>query len=405
MIEKCDAFDSPVEGAGKAHLPIEGLAKMGRAAEALKHINRFLRKQPENDSLEIVRMSELAAKICLDRNDLFRMEQYLGRAAEAPVRRKCDLGWPEKSVRQFRAHHGILDPAKAVDENQRIEATFRRGERRFREAMDQKQSAQAKTASGEMHLAAKQVDTKSFTHWIYYRILLKAMAEMGDTAEVKRLFKEFNRNANGHLIDFETLWSVGLTAQAIAQAVAEVRNQLDQLSKMTDPNMHFPARKIYEALVFLAEHGKQEKARQLLTTVLNEMPSWPVYQTGWTTAAVYRMMAEIALKLNDSNALKLLALARQDAEAEKSRGWRKGAVRGVMNAEATITTVDDAIAQARKMRSPTQRRLQLTKLLARARLWKELAETCSEAETCKEAAELCWVVKFELPGGEVKPDR
>lgn len=402
MIEKCDAFENPVEGASKAHLPIEHLAEIGHADEALRHVNRFLRKQPCDDSFEIVRMSELGAKICLDRDDLVRMEKHLARAAAAPVHRKCDFGWPEKSVRQFRAHNGILDPVEAVDEDQWIEATFRRGQRRFRHAMNEQYRTDALAALKEMQNAAMRIDGKSFRHWAYHRILLNALAEVGDATGVKRLFRRFNRNTGDLLLDYGTLWTVGLKTEAIAQAMAEVQKQLNKLATMKDPNIHFPTRAICDALSFLADHGKQNVAKRMLKKVIAEMPTWPVYQLGWTTAAVYRMLAEMSAKLNDPDAATLLALAHQDAKSEKNPGWRKGAIRSVMTAEATMGTLDNAIASARKLRSPTERRLQLCKLLARARRWKELADVCSEAASPIEAAELCWTVKFELPGGEVK---
>jgi hypothetical protein len=76
-----------------------------------------------------------------------------------------------------------------------------------------------------------------------------------------------------------------------------------------------------------------------------------------------------------------------------------------MQASASVNTLEDAIQQARQIRSPAVRRLELAKLFARGKRWKELRETCSQAASPEEAAKLAWWVKFELPGGEVGASR
>jgi hypothetical protein len=45
--------------------------------------------------------------------------------------------------------------------------------------------------------------------------------------------------------------------------------------------------------------------------------------------------------------------------------------------------------------------MELAKLFARGKRWKQLQEICSQASSPEEAAKLAWWVKFELPGGEV----
>jgi hypothetical protein len=95
MIEKCDAIPDATTAAEKAHLPIEHLAEKGQVKEALRQVNRFLRRLPKNEVLETVRMAELGARICLDAGDLARMEKYLAIAAatEPFNTRKCDRGF------------------------------------------------------------------------------------------------------------------------------------------------------------------------------------------------------------------------------------------------------------------------------------------------------------------------
>lgn len=70
--------------------------------------------------------------------------------------------------------------------------------------------------------------------------------------------------------------------------------------------------------------------------------------------------------------------------------------------KADIGGLDEAIAKARKLCSPTQRRKELASLLARAGRWKELREVLSQITSPEEAADVMWWTKFELPGGAVK---
>jgi hypothetical protein len=403
MIEKCDAFDDPAEGASQAHLPIEALVQMGHADEALTFVNKFLRKQPNDSPLEIVRLSELGAQICLDRGDLVEMEKYLDRAASAPVHRKCDLGWPEHAVREFRAHNGILDPADACNDEQRIEATFKRARRGFQQAINQKRRSNAVAALDEMQQAVKLAEKKKRSCWFYHQELLKALVEVGDVAAAKRLLKRLGREAADELVDLPMLWSIGFHAEAITRATAEIRKRLKELEAINDPNIHFPVHGICSTLEFLMDHGKEKEAKTWLKKVLSKVETWPVYEVGWTTAAVYTMLAEIVVRINGAAAAEtLLANASRDAAAERRPEWRKGATSAVMKAEAALRNVDELIAKARKLRSPTERRLQLSKLLARVQRWKDLAEVCSEAASPVEAARLCWAIKFELPGGAPK---
>src|SRR5205823_4549732 len=76
MIQKCDAIPADAAAAEKAHLPIEHLAEMGCVTEALRNVDRFLRRLPRQEVLATVRMAEVGAKICLDAGDLTRMDKY-----------------------------------------------------------------------------------------------------------------------------------------------------------------------------------------------------------------------------------------------------------------------------------------------------------------------------------------
>jgi hypothetical protein len=82
--------------------------------------------------------------------------------------------------------------------------------------------------------------------------------------------------------------------------------------------------------------------------------------------------------------------------------FRQGAVNAALQLQADIGGLDQAIEDARKIRSPTERRKTLTRLLAKAKRWKELRQVLGQVASPKEAADLAWWIKFELPGGEVR---
>ena len=89
-----------------------------------------------------------------------------------------------------------------------------------------------------------------------------------------------------------------------------------------------------------------------------------------------------------------------EAKAEKRSCWRKGAIAAALDLKADLGLLDGAIAEARKLRSPTQRRKELGKLLAKAGRWTELREVLSQVASPEEATDVAWWIKFELPGGE-----
>jgi hypothetical protein len=200
-------------------------------------------------------MAELGAQICLDAGDLTRMEHYLAiaEATEPFNTRKCDRGFSLNSVREFRVDHGLLDPADAIGEEERIKAGFEWAARQYKQAI----------TSGERESAKAVID--------------------GPVA------------------------------------------------------------------------------------------------------------AELLLKH-----------AMTDAETEKRSDFRRGAINAALDLKANIGRLEDAIDDARKLRSPTQRRKTLATLLAKAKRWGELRKVLSQVESPEEAADVVWWIKFELPGGEAR---
>lgn len=77
MLQKRDAISDDKSATDWPHLPIEHLAELGHEAEAIRWVNRFLRRLRREKVLRTVRMAKLCAKISLDARNLKRMEKYL----------------------------------------------------------------------------------------------------------------------------------------------------------------------------------------------------------------------------------------------------------------------------------------------------------------------------------------
>jgi hypothetical protein len=73
-----------------------------------------------------------------------------------------------------------------------------------------------------------------------------------------------------------------------------------------------------------------------------------------------------------------------------------------LDLKASTDRLDEAIVDARKLRSRTERTRKLATLLAKAQRWTELRNVLSQVKTPEEAAEVAWWIKFELPGGEAR---
>jgi hypothetical protein len=402
MLQKCDAIPDDHAAAERAHLPIGQLAEMGCVAEALRHVNRFLRRLPRQDVVATVRMAELGAKISLDAGDLTRMEKYLAiaEATEPFNTRKCDRGFSLNSVREFRADNGLLDPAEAIDEKQRITARFERAGRQYKQAIGTGERESAKVAVTEMEKIVREVEQE----WLrrsYLRRVINCYVELEDAQAVKRCLRGLDKGDRRKILDAETLIRLGMKTEAIARARQDIAQELEELRVMSDPNIHFPVMSIRRSLRFLVEQGAKDEARRWLRRALKEMPTWPVIQYGWTTSSVYHSLAQAAALIDGPVAAEnLLKNAMTDAKAEKRSDFRQGAVDAALELKANIGRLDEAIEDARRLRSPTQRRKKLGRLLAKAKRWAELQEVLSQVESPEEAADVAWWIKFELPGGE-----
>ncbi len=99
----------------------------------------------------------------------------------------------------------------------------------------------------------------------------------------------------------------------------------------------------------------------------------------------------------EAAAQELLQLSLQHAKGDSNNAFKKGAVDEAISAVASAGAADEAIATARKLRSPTERRKQLAKLFARKRDAGKNCAKCQQVTSPEEAADIAWWTKFELP--------
>lgn len=402
MIGKCQSIAKHDDAASKAYLPIENLAEKGCGAEALKYVDRFLRRLPKEEVLATVRMAELGAKISVDGGDLAGMEKYLAiiTGTERFNTRRCDKGFSINCVRKFRVKNGLLDPADAKDDEERYEAAFEGASRRCKLAKAAGNLEAAKAAATEMESIARGAKEewrrRSSLEWVAH-----CHAQLQDAEAAKRSVRGLDEAMQQQVLNPQMLLELGKEADAITRAEQEIARELDGLRETMDPNIHFPVMAIGRWLEFLVDQGAKEKAKSAMDRTLKEMHNWPVIQNGWMPSAVYQLLAQAVAKLEGPAAAEpLLKKAMTEAKAEKRSSRRKSAIGDALDLKAEFGQLDEAIAEARKLRSPRQRRKELGKLLAKAGRWTELREVLSQVASPEEAADVAWWIKFELPGGE-----
>lgn len=404
-IEKCQAIRDIETGSQEAHCPIGALAELGHTHEALKHVKAFLKRLPRTArySVDIVRMAELGAEICLMTDDLTGCDKFLAIAAKCDelVTRKCDLNWASQSVRQFRIDHGLVDPAEA-DSDELLDATFNYSQRQFKAALARRDRKAATKFFDDMSRCILDPKLKGWRKSIWVSRMIPLASSLGSQKPVTRLIEALPASQRKEL-GYALLGEAGFKKEAVAVAVAELKENLRELKTMEDPNVHFPVMAIERALTFLMEHGEKELARQWFGKVARSAKSWKCVIQGWVTSAVLTTFVPIVKELEGEAAARELAqLSLQHAKGDSNNAFKQGAIDEAISAVASAGAADEAIAAARKLRSPTERRKQLAKLFAQAGRWKELREVCQQATSPEEAADIAWWTKFELPGGAVE---
>jgi tetratricopeptide (TPR) repeat protein len=399
LLRVCDAIADPGKSADRAKLPIGTLARIGEVNAALSHVDAHLKRLPPSAVLEVVRMAELGAEICIDSENLARMEHYLAIAAatEPFNTRKCDRGFSIDSVRKFRARGGLLDPAEAVGEQERIEATFQRAGRTFRASLDARDIATARRAAETMARAATE-ERHEWWRTQYLKTVIAAFADLDDVAAVRRHLELIDPDDRGQAIKTDVLVRLGMEAEALPRLREAMKRSLAAAADPSDPNTHIPVSEFARALVALYSLGAREEAQEWLRNALVEHARWTTPEAGWSTTAIAQSLAEAASALGETViARQLLAEAMGEAKQEHRSSHRNAAVESVLRSPANAGMTQAAIDEARRIRSPTGRRKTLACLLAGARRWDELREVLDSIDTAEEAADVVWWLHFKLP--------
>lgn len=395
LLAKADEIDDPSDHTFWARLAIRQLATLGHVTDALRHVERVIKGLPPTDGSSITWMLDAGAEISFDAGDMKAMSGYLERilATQPLYPRKCDRGCCLSSVRSFKARRGLLDPDEAEDNEQRDEARFNRALRLADEAIE---SRKFPIAGQHLHDAEKLLPSMEAWRLSYaVRDIISRYAKAGDAKAVRRMIKRLDADDQQSVLDARSLLKLGERKRAIARTETDIQSSLTEMSSMKDPNVHGPAARVQWGIEFLLEIDERKRAAKWLATALEQGKSWKFKERGFASAAVFRSLAKVTAEIKGGKAAEaLLELAMTDAKGEKRSTWRAGAVQKTIELRSGIAGSEVAIEQARKMRSSVNQRQILAPLLAKVARWDELHVLLAEAATPKEAAELCWSIKF-----------
>lgn len=403
-IRKCSANPNIEEGSIDAYLHIEALAELGHVSEALKHLTHFLKRVPQDKIVESTRLAKLGAKICFEAGDMSGMKSYLElvRSADDRVTRKGDKGFGSQCVQEFKVLNGLIPPGElSSDHEDFLPAAFYFHCRQLKAARQTEQSFLIKKELTDLISIAMQ-EKLEWRQSMWTRYLLRLAHEVSDTEAIKQLIAQIPPHKRDEGIGHKTYAMIGMNQEAAKSAQQEIEKRIAELLSTPDPNIHFPIHSISQALTFLIEIGEKKLATSLFEKVAESASSWYCIIQGWTTTAVLAAFVPVVEQLEGKDAAQELAkLAEEHASRETHSGFKRGAQATALAASASLNPIAHAIEQARKIRSPAQKRMELGKLLARAGRWKELKELLSTVASPHEAARLAWWIKLELPGGDI----
>jgi hypothetical protein len=405
-IDKCQAILQLDLRAEKIHLPIHGLAKFGQVSEALKHLEALMKQLHGKEFSSWVRAAQLGAKICLEADDSGGCQRYLQRMNEEAKKtiKKSERRSAESMVRDFRLEHGLLDPAEASSPEEKMVATYNAALRSYQSSINGADSKQVQATLDRMLSCAQAAEGWRKSRWLSQ--IVELANEQGNRRLIRKVMASVPEKDRQARFGFRLFAKIGMKREAKEGAVQTIQSSLAELHTMTDPNIHIPVSRIVDGLNCLIQIGEKKQASAWFKKVARSVENWKCVIQGWTTTAVLTAFVPIVELLDGAKAAQDLArLAHAHAGAEPRSAFKRGATGSAMQASASVNTLEDAIQQARQIRSPAVQRLELAKLLARGKRWKELRETCSQAASPEEAAKLALWVKFELPGGEVGASR
>lgn len=399
-VSKCECIADDEIACEKATALIDALGRSGATADAMKAVNRLIRRLPATDrNFRYRRLALSGAQAAFDGGDFERMEKYLALVAKQNkfFTRPCDLNHPLQQVDDFKIQKGILNPPDAIDEERCFEATFTWHQRLLKTSPSK---AKAAKYLAEMEAAVKNVGNKYLRERLYQDLLIE-YGRLGDQAAVRRIVRSLDKEVAARVLDYKTAWRMGETNRSLRIATTVVKKALAELAEMEDPNIHFPVGRISRAILWLVEVNELNRATKLFRLVNKNITKWPVYGYGWVTAVVYGYLGNMALAVGDSeSALWFANAGLGDASEGKRSSFNKSVEASLLKLIVSCGMESEALKIASKLRSPKQKRLETAKILVRAKRWSELRDVCKQVKSPEEAADLAWSLRFEFPGGE-----
>jgi hypothetical protein len=399
-VSKCECIADDELACKKAGALIDALARAGATADAMKAVNRFIKRIPATSGNFWYRDLALSgAQAAFDGGDFKRMEKYLDLVATQNkfFTRPCDLNHPLQQVDDFKIRRGILNPPDAIDEERHFRATFTWHQRLLKSPPSKAKAAKHLT---EMEAAVKNVSGYYLRERLYQDLLIE-YGRLGDQAAVRRIVRSLDKDLAARVLDYKTAWRMGETNRSLRIATTVVKKALAELAEMEDPNIHFPVGRISRAILWLVEVNELNRATKLFRLVNKNIIKWPVYGYGWITAGVYGYLGNMALAVGDSESAMWFAKAGLgDASEGKRSSFNASVEASLLKLITSCGMENEALEIASKLRSPKQKRLETAKILVRAKRWSELRDVCKQVKSPEEAADLVWWLRFEFPGGE-----
>lgn len=397
-LRAADAIADVGLSAVHARAPIETLGKIGEVTLALWHADRHLQRLPQTLPSPRMCLAIAAATICFEAGDRERMEEYLAIAAatEPFHTRKVDIGYSLRSVREFRALRGILDPAEAVGDRERAIAELRLSGRLVLEALAAGDKVRARSAAEAMSITARR-ERDEYFRTKYLGETIEAFASLHDVAEVRRHLKMIDQDDRHDAIDPSVFVRLGMHEEALPGVRAALRKNLDAIEDGTNVNAHHDVLDLARNLRILDGLGAREEALRWLHKAAKGQANRPQAAIPAFSGAVAGLLAEAASGLGETVlARQLLETAKGETKKEPRNEWRQAGTKQWLLSRANAGMIESAIDEARRMRSPKKRRETLACLLARVERWDELHEVLDSIVTAEEACDVVWRLHFQL---------
>ena len=402
LLRVADGIAADDESMGFAIAAIEKLGRIGDGMAAVPFVDEYLRRIPPTSVSNVLRLAEVGADVRFRAGDLAGMESYLAvaTATEPYNTRKASKGYSLRTVRHFRAFRGILDPAEAIDDDERRLAAFRQARRLFREAVVKADATGARALAETMSSLGRS-ERKDWRRRDYLCEVIAAWAELDDVTEIRRHLKMIGPDDRHKAIDTSTLVRLGMVAEMLPRLRAELRKNLDAVADVSNLNSHHDIHLFVSNLRRLDEAGVRDEARRWLRRAVKVFADRPQTEIGAFSSAIPGLLAEAASKLGDVViARQLLMIAKGEAKQEQRTEWRQGSIRRWALSTANEGMVEAAIEETRRVRPIRKRRQQLAALFAKFERWDQLQELLDSMESAAEVVEAVWWLHQEFPGAD-----